>query len=109
MIWPQTVCHVIDENSPLYKYSECDLIEKRFEIVVGLKGDSHYSGHTTQSRTSFISQEILWGHRFKNLVSYDPNDECYFADVDLMDETDKVSMPSISAYEYDKNNKIKNS
>ena len=42
----------------------------RFEILVTLEGVVEPSGNTTQVRTSFIPQEILWGHSFMNCVSY---------------------------------------
>lgn len=40
----------------------------RFEIVVCLTGASKNMGTTTQSRTSYLSKEIIWGYRFKNVV-----------------------------------------
>jgi potassium inwardly-rectifying channel subfamily J, other len=61
LIWPQTVCHVIDKNSPFFDMSARDLIQRRFEIVLSLTGNSRHTGQTTQSRTSYLSSEILWG------------------------------------------------
>lgn len=33
-IWPTTIVHKIDKNSPLYTMSATDLLRERFEIVV---------------------------------------------------------------------------
>ncbi|KAG5668214.1 hypothetical protein PVAND_016162 [Polypedilum vanderplanki] len=107
MIWPQTVCHVIDENSPLYKYGPMDFIDGRFEIIVGLKGESSYSGHTTQARASYLPHEVLWGYRFLNIVTFDDEAGSFVADVDMMDETERVSMPQCSAKFYDMKKKLK--
>lgn len=37
-IWPTTIVHKIDENSPLYRLSASDMLHERFEIVVMLEG-----------------------------------------------------------------------
>lgn len=29
MVWPQTICHVIDENSPFYAYGPMDFADRR--------------------------------------------------------------------------------
>jgi hypothetical protein len=72
-----------------------------FEIIIGHKGESSYSGHTTQARTSYLAREVLWGYRFVNLASFDDENECFVADVDAMDDVEKVDMPLYSAKMYD--------
>lgn len=37
-IWPTTIVHKIDEQSPLYHISASDMLRERFEIVVILEG-----------------------------------------------------------------------
>ncbi len=64
VVWPITICHVIDEDSPLYDISAEDLRNERFEIIVILEGVVESTGMTTQARTSYLSSEILWGHRY---------------------------------------------
>jgi potassium inwardly-rectifying channel subfamily J len=107
MIWPQTVCHVIDETSPLYGYGPMDFEDGRFEIIVGLKGESSYSGHTTQARASYLPHEVLWGYRFLNIVTYDNEVESFVADVEMMDETERVNMPQCSAKTFDMRKKLR--
>ena len=72
-----------------------------FEIIIGHKGESSYSGHTTQARTSYLAREILWGFRFVNIASFDDDNECFIADVDAMDDIEQVDMPQYSAKVYD--------
>lgn len=62
----------------------------RFEIVVTFTGASPSTGQTTEERTSYLSSEISWGHRFVNLVEYNAVNEEYFADYDKFDETEAV-------------------
>ena len=70
-IWPMTVIHRIDAESPLYRTSAADMLERdRFEVVVLLEGTIESTGQTTQARSSYLPNEILWGHRFEPLVHY---------------------------------------
>lgn len=91
LIWPEEVCHVINEDSPLYEYSAKDLLEKKFEICFSIFGDSRKTGQTVQGRTSYVSTEILWGHRFVNLISYDHDFNEYVANYKRFNETEEVS------------------
>ncbi|CAG0924329.1 unnamed protein product, partial [Notodromas monacha] len=61
-IWPTTIVHMIDENSPFYSMSAADLVHSRFEVVVILEGIIESTGMTTQARTSYLPNEIFWGH-----------------------------------------------
>lgn len=101
LLWPETVCHFIDESSPLYHYSAKSLLESRFEICVSITGDSRKTGQTVQARTSYLSSEILWGQRFTNIIEYDRDSEEYVADYNRFDETVAVSMPLCSAKRLD--------
>jgi hypothetical protein len=92
---------VIDKTSPFYDMSARDLIQKRFEIVLSLTGVSRHTGQTTQSRTSYLSNEILWGHRFVNVISYDRKKGQYVTDVDLLDELEQVDTALCSAQRLD--------
>ncbi|XP_075986265.1 G protein-activated inward rectifier potassium channel 3-like [Anticarsia gemmatalis] len=97
LLWPITVVHVIDANSPLYDLSAQDMMDYRFEIVVCLTGASKNMGTTTQSRTSYLSKEIIWGYRFKNVVHYSKKDEAYKIDVENLDTVEQVDTPLCSA------------
>lgn len=63
VIWPITICHEIDENSPLYEVSKESLHTTQFEIIAILEGVVESVGSTTQARTSYLPNEILWGKR----------------------------------------------
>lgn len=49
-IWPLTVIHVIDKNSPLYAISAQELLHETLEIVAILEGTVESTGQTTQAR-----------------------------------------------------------
>jgi potassium inwardly-rectifying channel subfamily J, other len=99
-IWPLVVCHKIDENSPLYNVSASDLIHhERFEIVVILEGTVESTGQTTQARSSYLPSEILWGHRFEPVVSYNKEKQGYEIDYSKFNSTNTVDTPLCSAKE----------
>lgn len=64
LVWPITLCHVIDAESPLYEYSMKELPSAQFEIIVLLEGIVESTGMTAQARTSYLPSEIVWGHRY---------------------------------------------
>ncbi|XP_023822970.2 G protein-activated inward rectifier potassium channel 3-like [Salvelinus sp. IW2-2015] len=63
---PQTVEHVIDEQSPLWGISADSLKWETFEIVVMVDGAVQDAGTAFHVRTSYTEDEIFWGQRFKS-------------------------------------------
>nr|XP_008201491.1 PREDICTED: ATP-sensitive inward rectifier potassium channel 12 isoform X1 [Tribolium castaneum] len=57
-IWPMTITHKIDEESPLYHLSASDMLQDKFEIVVILEGTVESTGQTTQARSSYLATEV---------------------------------------------------
>ena len=47
-IWPTTLVHKIDEESPFYGMSARDFLRKKYEIVVILEGVIEQTGNTIQ-------------------------------------------------------------
>ncbi|XP_061433280.1 ATP-sensitive inward rectifier potassium channel 1 [Lethenteron reissneri] len=69
-IAPLAIYHVMDESSPLFGLSRSDLSGgDTFELVVFLDGTVEATGGSCQVRTSYLPDEILWGHRFLPIVS----------------------------------------
>ncbi|XP_061829450.1 ATP-sensitive inward rectifier potassium channel 12 [Nerophis lumbriciformis] len=71
LVAPLTVIHEIDEESPLFGISKQDLETSDFEIVIILEGLVEATAMTTQARSSYLSSEVLWGHRFEPLIFED--------------------------------------
>ncbi|XP_013916030.1 PREDICTED: ATP-sensitive inward rectifier potassium channel 12 [Thamnophis sirtalis] len=68
LVSPLTILHEINEESPLFGISRQDLETDDFEIVVILEGMVEATAMTTQARSSYLSTEILWGHRFEPVL-----------------------------------------
>lgn len=62
-----------------------------------MTGVSRLTGQLTQARTSYLSQEILWGYRFTNIVNYNEELACFVTDTDRLDEVEQVDTALCSA------------
>ncbi|XP_061678389.1 ATP-sensitive inward rectifier potassium channel 11 [Syngnathoides biaculeatus] len=99
LVSPLIICHVIDKDSPLYGMSAADLQHDDVEVIVVLEGVVETTGITTQARTSYVSEEILWGQRFVPTVSEE--DGMYAVDYSKFGNTQKVPTPCCSARKLD--------
>ncbi|XP_040201373.1 ATP-sensitive inward rectifier potassium channel 8 [Rana temporaria] len=99
LVSPLIICHIIDKRSPLYDISASDLPSQDLEVIVILEGVVETTGITTQARTSYIPEEILWGHRFVSIVSEEEG--VYSVDYSKFGNTAKVATPRCSARELD--------
>ncbi|KAJ0171653.1 hypothetical protein K1T71_012416 [Dendrolimus kikuchii] len=97
LLWPVTLVHVIDHDSPLYRYGPDVINHSSYEITVSLKGASASMGTFTQSQTSYLPKEIIWGHRFPPVVKYDCRKQKYVIDHKKLDLTEAVDTPQCSA------------
>ena len=70
LIWPTTIVHVIDQESPFYNMSAKDFYRKHYEIIVVLEGIVEPTGMSIQARSSYLGDEILWGYRFANVLHF---------------------------------------
>ena len=79
LLWPTVICHKIDEDSPLFEMSPQELLSSSFELIVTLEGSVEETGNTIQVRTSYLPNEIFWGHHFDNdVMTYDAK-KCAYA------------------------------
>uniref|UniRef100_A0A667X4L8 ATP-sensitive inward rectifier potassium channel 14 n=1 Tax=Myripristis murdjan TaxID=586833 RepID=A0A667X4L8_9TELE len=105
LVSPLVIVHEIDKDSPLYTLSRADLESDEFEIVVILEGMVEATAMTTQFRSSYLSREIFWGHRFEPVI-YEDRDR-YKVDYGRFHMTYEVpSTPHLSAKELDEAAKL---
>ncbi|CAH2098512.1 unnamed protein product [Euphydryas editha] len=98
LLWPVTLVHEIDESSPFYRFTPQDIIENSYEITVSLKGASASMGTFTQSQTSYLPKEVVWGYRFPPVVKYDIHKQKYVIEHSKLDAIEQVHTPYCSAY-----------
>lgn len=58
------------------------------------------TGMTTQARSSYLVNEILWGHRFEKLITFQKEDGTYKIDYSRFDVTVPIDTPTCSAKEW---------
>uniref|UniRef100_A0A8B9YY56 Inward rectifier potassium channel C-terminal domain-containing protein n=1 Tax=Bos mutus grunniens TaxID=30521 RepID=A0A8B9YY56_BOSMU len=68
LVTPVTVVHEIDCDSPLYALDRKAVARDNFEILVTFIYTGDSTGTSHQSRSSYIPREILWGHRFHDVL-----------------------------------------
>ncbi|KAG7516274.1 G protein-activated inward rectifier potassium channel 3-like [Solea senegalensis] len=95
LVEPQTITHVINENSPFWEVGAERLKRETFEIIVILEGIVEASGMTCQARTSYTEDEVLWGHRFESCISLEKG--AFRVDYSAFDKTFEILMPLLSA------------
>lgn len=63
-----TIVHALDENSPIFNFSEQDLIAANAEIMVLVKGTDETSQQVVHARRSYAANEVVWHARFSPIV-----------------------------------------
>lgn len=102
LLWPVTLVHVIDDTSPLYEYTPELFSRDSYEITVGLKGASASMGTFTQSQTSYLPKEVVWGYRFPPVIKYDCHKQKYVVDHKKLDLLEPVDTPYCCARELER-------
>ncbi|KAM4843615.1 inward rectifier potassium channel 16 isoform 2-T3 [Thomomys bottae] len=68
LVTPVTVVHEIDRDSPLYALDRKAVAKEDFEILVTFIYTGDSTGTSHQSRSSYVPGEVLWGHRFHDVL-----------------------------------------
>jgi len=64
-----TVVHPIDLNSPMWGFTQKDLLGADAEILILLTGIDETVSQTVHSRSSYKADEIVWGAKFANMFT----------------------------------------
>lgn len=88
-----TVVHPLNEESPLYTFSEQDFRENQVEIIVAIKGfDDHFS-NTVQQRTSYTPQELVFGAKFLPMSDREIDENFTVLHLDKIGDYEQVALP----------------
>ncbi|MDX1913698.1 MAG: ion channel [Saprospiraceae bacterium] len=63
-----TIVHALNETSPIYNFSENDLLTANAEIMVLVKGMDEASQQGVHARRSYIASDIVWNARFQPVI-----------------------------------------
>lgn len=101
LLLPMVIIHVIGENSPLYTLTPKELKESEYEVVVVLDGIVEHTGMNTQPKTSYTSDEILWGYDFHDVIDRNcVENGQYYVDFSKFNDLSKIELPSCSPKEF---------
>ena len=101
LLLPMVIIHVIDENSPFYEMTPDKLRESDYEVVIVLDGIVEHTGMNTQPKTSYTSDEILWGYDFGDIIdSKFLENGKYFVDFSKFNDIFNVEVPLCSPKEF---------
>ncbi|XP_028569608.2 inward rectifier potassium channel 16 [Podarcis muralis] len=97
---PVTIIHEINQDSPLYDMDRKALAKDNFEILVTFVYTGDSTGTSHQSRSSYVPREILWGHRFNDVLQM--KKKYYKVNCLQFEETTEVYAPYCSAKHLDR-------
>ncbi|XP_078512974.1 ATP-sensitive inward rectifier potassium channel 15 [Lissotriton helveticus] len=104
LVLPLTFYHVLDDTSPLRDLTAENIKSKDFELVVVLNATVESTSAVCQSRTSYLPDEIKWGHDFEPIVSLSKSGK-YVADFKYFDKI-RECRNSLSHYSNNEKQKL---
>jgi inward rectifier potassium channel len=90
------IMHPIDEESPLYYETAVSLGEKQAQLIVSITGMDETTAYTIHSRNIYSAQEIIWNHRFADVVRTTPTGD-RFIDYNNFDRLLPLDESTLSA------------
>jgi len=90
-----TVVHKIDENSPFYRFSADDFKNTNIEIIVHVRAFDEVFSNTVVQRSSYVSEEIIYGAKFTPMYYPDLDGQSTVLDLDKINEYKKADLPVV--------------
>ena len=85
-----TIVHPVNENSPLHKLNNMELIARDAEFIAMIKAFDESFSQTVYSRSSYKAEEVKWGEKFVYLIEREGSG--LVVDVSRIDETYKIDL-----------------
>lgn len=89
-----TIVHKIDENSPFFGFTEDDFKNTDIEIIIQVRAFDEVFSNTVVQRTSYVSEEIVFGAKFVPMYSPSKDNLSTILDLDKINEYQKTELPS---------------
>ena len=89
-----TLVHPITAASPVYGVDETGLAARNFEFLVTIAATDETFAQTVHARSSYKSDEVLWGAKFCNIFNPPDADGFLSVDVERIDDVERVSLPA---------------
>jgi len=92
-----TIVHPIDERSPLWGWTFEELQATRSEFLVTLSAFDETFSQTVHARTSYTTDEMIWGARFVNVFNPPKPDGTLSIDVGKLHDVEPAELPAPAA------------
>jgi len=86
-----TIVHPIDENSPLYGFTEEDLRTTDAEVYVLVKGFDDVFSNTVLQRTSYRFDEIIFNAKFERMYYESADDTTTIVEINKLDNYTRIN------------------
>ena len=88
-----TIVHPLNEESPMYTFTQQDFINNQVEIILNIKAfDDHFS-NTVQQRTSYTASEIVFGAKFLSMSEREDSANYTTLHLDRINAHEKIALP----------------
>jgi inward rectifier potassium channel len=87
-----TVVHPIDQSSPLWGWREEDLRSCAVEFLVLLNGFDETFSQNVHTRSSYTTDEVVWGAKFKNVFNEPDERGTISIDIRKLHEIERVAL-----------------
>lgn len=91
-----TLVHPIDENSPMFGFTEADFERLDVEIIVVVSAMDETFAQRVHTRTSYKSKETKFDYRFASLYNEIGTDEPISIDIRRLSRIEKIDRESIA-------------
>lgn len=88
-----TVVHEIDEDSPFFGFSDEDFKNTDIEIIVHVRAFDEVFSNTVVQRTSYISEEIVYGAKFIPMYYPDQENLSTILNLDKINDYQQTDLP----------------
>jgi Inward rectifier potassium channel C-terminal domain/Ion channel len=88
-----TLVHPINEESPIYNFTQEDFLKANGEILIYIKAFDDTFSNSVIARTSYTFDEVAYGYKFRPMYNRDDTGQTTVLHLEKLNECDKVPMP----------------
>jgi inward rectifier potassium channel len=88
-----TLVHPINEESPIYNFTEEDFVNAKGEILIYIKAFDDTFSNSVVARTSYTFDEVVYGYKFTPMYNRDDTGQTTVLHLEKLHTYSKISMP----------------
>lgn len=88
-----TLVHVINEESPLFGFSQEDILNAKTELLIFVQGFDETFSNTVMSRTSYTYEDFVYGAKFNAMYHPNETNTGTVLQLDMLDHYSLTDLP----------------